>query len=159
MRSGSGTDPARRASSAPMKHSLRLAFLVAVLTAALAACGTAADSPDQPGSSPPAGDRGDVDGVIELVEGSAGGPGIGIDEAIDAAGADPLLVNGALFVDRDGTVLLCSAIAESFPPQCGGTRLRVSGLDVASLPDLQEANGVRWVEALQLFGIVTPSAG
>ena len=97
--------------------------------------------------------------MIELVEGSAGGPGIGIVEAIDAAGADPLLVNGALFVDRDGTVLLCSVIAESFPPQCGGTRLRVEELDVASLPDLQEANGVRWVEALQLFGIVTPSAG
>ena len=66
-------------------------------------------------------------------------------------------MNGSLFVDAEGTVLLCSAIAESFPPQCGGSRLVVDGLDLDVLADVQEANGVRWVDQLQLLGLVSVS--
>ena len=102
--------------------------------------------------SPGVGARGDVDGILTIAQGTASGPGISIDEAIGNAGAEPLLVNGALFIDPDGAVLLCNAIAESFPPQCGGTRLEIRGLDLASVPDLEEANGARWAEQVQLLG-------
>jgi hypothetical protein len=83
------------------------------------------------------------------------GPGISVEEAIARAGdGQGLLVNGALFIDPDGTARLCSAIAESFPPQCGGARLPVEGLDPAQVPDLQEENGQRWAESVQLFGVL-----
>ena len=45
---------------------------------------------------------------------------------------DLVSVSGALFVAPDGTVRLCDAIAESFPPQCGGASIEVSGLDLSS---------------------------
>ena len=123
-----------------------------LLAFVLAACaGTVGDS-DDPTSEPPP--KGNADGILQIEPGTASGPGISIDEALGQAGIGPLLINGALFVDPDGTVLLCSAIAESFPPQCGGSRLLVRGLDPASVPDLQEANGVRWAEQVQLLGTV-----
>lgn len=127
----------------------------------LVGCATAVGSPEEsaraplpPGSEAPAA-PGDADGTLQITEGSAGGPGITIDQAIGQAGAEPLLVNGALFIGPDGSARLCSAVAESFPPQCGGTRLEVIGLDIGSLPNLQEANGLRWADQVQLLGTVT----
>ncbi len=67
---------------------------------------------------------------------------------------DIVVVTGALFVNADGTVLLCDAIAESFPPQCAGDRIAVEGLLTSDIPDLQEANGVRWAEGVALLGSV-----
>lgn len=132
------------------------ALLVAFLLAACA--GTAGDS-DDPTSEPPP--KGNADGILQIEPGTASGPGISIDEALGQAGTltGPLLVNGALFIAPDGTVLLCSAIAESFPPQCGGSRLLVRGLDPATVPDLQEANGVRWAEQVQLLGTIARVEG
>ena len=131
-----------------------------LLMVLLAACASPGDAPStDPGTNGPGasgGGGGDADGILTIVLGTASGPGISVDEAIGNAGAEPLLVNGALFVDAEGRVLLCDAIAESFPPQCGGTRLEVRGLDLGSLPDLEEANGVRWAERIQLLGMVTP---
>jgi hypothetical protein len=65
-----------------------------------------------------------------------------------------VLGTGALLIDAEGTVLLCDAIAESFPPQCGGERITVEGLDLAGIAGLQEANGVRWAEGVTLLGSV-----
>jgi len=47
-------------------------------------------------------------------------------------------------VDSGDDVRLCDALAESFPPQCGGESLRVEG----ELPDVRwsEAQGVRWTD-------------
>ena len=76
-------------------------------------------------------------------------------EALTHRATDDLVsVSGALFVDPDGTAQLCDAIAESFPPQCGGQRITVHGLDLATVPDLQAANGMRWAESVVLFGSV-----
>jgi hypothetical protein len=126
--------------------------------ALLAACASAGDdSTTDPGSTatnPGAAGR-DADGILTIAPGIADGPGISIEEAIGNGGGQPLLINGALFVDPEGRVLLCDAIAESFPPQCGGMRLEVHGLDLTSLPDLQEESGVRWAEQVQLLGTVT----
>ena len=131
-----------------MKRTLALAFTLVVL----AACTSTGDAPSTSG---PRGAGGDADGILNIAAGSAGGPGISIEDAIGNGGGEPLLINGALVVDPDGRVLLCDALAESFPPQCGGARLEVRGLDVGSLPDLQEGNGVRWAEQVQLLGTVT----
>ena len=146
-----------------MSTSQRRLIASAILAVILVGCATAVGSPAPsaraplPGGSEPPAMPDDVHGTLEIMDGSAGGPGITIDEAIGQGGAEPLLVNGALLIDPAGTVRLCSLMAESFPPQCGGTRLQVVGLDIGSLPDLQEANGVRWADQVQLFGTVTPS--
>jgi hypothetical protein len=129
-----------------------------LLLALLAACALGSDAPSShPGAiaTDPGGAGRDADGILTIAPGTADGPGISIEEAIGNAGGRPLLINGALFVDPEGRVLLCDAIAESFPPQCGGMRLEVRGLDLTSLPDLQEENGVRWAERVQLLGTVT----
>ncbi|MBM3141116.1 MAG: hypothetical protein FJZ92_13150 [Chloroflexi bacterium] len=56
---------------------------------------------------------------------------------------------------RAGEVRLCEALAESMPPQCGGSSLRVEGLDLAELAGLERASGVTWSSRpLQLLGRV-----
>jgi hypothetical protein len=94
--------------------------------------------------------------VLVVTDGGVGdGPGLSVAEALIHRPADDLVtVTGALFVDLDGTIRLCDAIAESFPPQCGGQRIAVEGLDLADVPRLQEENGVRWTDSVTLVGSV-----
>lgn len=127
--------------------------LIAIVLAACAATGN--DQPTSDGDAPVGPGPGTTADAILIVEdGSAvTGPGIGVTEALGHLGGGPVLVNGALFIDEEGGVLLCEAIAESFPPQCGGARLEVQGLDPGGQL-LEEANGVRWTEPAQLFGRV-----
>ena len=97
--------------------------------------------------------------TLVVADGAPGdGPGMSIADALAHGPTDDLVsVSGALFVAPDGTVRLCDAIAESFPPQCGGASIVVTGLDLSTVADLQEANGVRWVESVVLFGSVEAS--
>lgn len=150
----------------------RLAILPAILLA-LAACAapdgdTPVDASSAPsdhadGSADP-GDSGnevpaDADGVLIVQQGAvADGPGISVTDALGWMGeGEAVLVNGALFVDAEGDIRLCEALAESFPPQCGGARLLVEGIgDLDAFPELQEEGDVRWVESVQLFGTVEP---
>jgi hypothetical protein len=131
----------------------RTRTLLLILAVGLGACGIGSDAPvdddDAVGGPRPTEPR------ITVASGHADGPGISVEDALERGGTEAVLVNGALFVDPDGTVRLCSAIAESFPPQCGGTSLRVIGLDPSAVPDLEEANGVRWVERMQVYGVVS----
>jgi hypothetical protein len=123
------------------------ALILLVLLVTLVGCARLG-APDEPiGSDAP---------VLVIADGApGGGPGLSVAEALTHGPTDDLVtVTGALFVDPDGTVRLCDAIAESFPPQCGGQRFEVQGLDLAAVPDLQEANGVRWAESVTLFGSV-----
>ncbi len=123
--------------------------LVVGLTAAfvLAACAapTDIDNPTAPGTAP----------VLVIAEGDAGGPGLSVADALEHQATDDIVtVSGALFVDADGTMWLCDAIAESFPPQCGGDRIEVEGLDPGDVPNLQEEQDVRWSESVTLVGSV-----
>lgn len=128
-----------------------LPLLAAILTAALlASCAAAQPSADPPASDGPAGPA--ADGRLTVGAGVAG-PALQVADALGRRG-EPVRVGGALFVDGDGRVLLCEAIAESFPPQCGGRRLEVVGLDLTTIAGLQAANGVRWAEAVELSGTV-----
>ncbi|MGH8935804.1 MAG: hypothetical protein ACRDXD_06010 [Acidimicrobiia bacterium] len=81
------------------------------------------------------------------------GPGLSVEEALASDSEEPVLVNGALFA-RAGEVRLCSAVAESFPPQCAGAWLIVEGLDLAQVPDLQTEGEVSWSESVQVLGRV-----
>jgi len=122
------------------------ALLIALLL--LAAC--AAEPPAATPSAPT-----DEEWTLVITDGDPGdGPGISVSEALTHGPTDDIVtVTGALFVNADGTMLLCDAIAESFPPQCGGDRLEVAGLDLTTI-ELEEADGVRWAEAVVLLGSV-----
>ena len=120
-----------------------LAFLIIGL--GLAACGLDAAAPSAPGGDP----------VLVIVDGDPGNAGMSVAEAFGHGPTDDIVaVTGALFVSPDGTVLLCDAIAESFPPQCGGERMRVEGLDLAAVPGLQTEGEVSWAENVTLLGSV-----
>ena len=81
------------------------------------------------------------------------GPGISIADALASTLDEPLLVNGNIVIAND-TTRLCSALAESFPPQCGGDSIQVTGLDTATL-DLQRQGTVAWTNAyVQVLGRV-----
>ena len=83
------------------------------------------------------------------------GAGISIEEALESDSSEPLLVNGNLLV-TDGQARLCSALAESFPPQCGGASLLVTGLDVAQVEGLIMEGDVMWTDRpTQLAGVVS----
>ncbi|MDP8958422.1 MAG: hypothetical protein M3N51_04305 [Actinomycetota bacterium] len=85
---------------------------------------------------------------------AAMGPGLSIEEALASELEGPLLVSGAL-VAVDDEVRLCTALAESFPPQCGGPSLIVQGLDLSQVPDLSSEGSVTWSEGpVQLLGRV-----
>ena len=95
-------------------------------------------------------------GVDEPAGPSMGAPapggGLSVQEAIDSTLDGPLLVKGFVVQTGDGT-RLCSALAESFPPQCGGPSLRVEGV-VGELTVAEEGD-VRWTETeVSLLGDV-----
>jgi hypothetical protein len=128
------------------------------LVLVLAAC-TAQGDPDDPADgddSPPASSAPGDAPVLVIVDDAPGdGPGLTVAQALTHGPTDDLVtVTGALFVDADGTARLCDAIAESFPPQCGGDRIVVEGLDLDDIEDIQEENDVRWAESITLFGSV-----
>jgi hypothetical protein len=64
------------------------------------------------------------------------GGGLSIQEAINSTLAGPLMVKGFVVAHGQGAVQLCSALAESYPPQCGGPALEVIGLDLATVEGL-----------------------
>ncbi len=90
---------------------------------------------------------------------SAGlGPGISIGDAIASDLDGPLLINGFLVIqggehDDPEEVRICEALAESFPPQCGGRFLVVEGLDLKSIEGLMSEGAVSWTDAfVQVLG-------
>jgi hypothetical protein len=120
---------------------MRFPFLL-VLVVALAGCA----SPVPSSSTEP---------VLVITDGAVEGPGLSVADALGHQATDDIVtVSGALFIAADRTVLLCDAIAESFPPQCGGERIRVEGLDLAAIPGLQTEGEVSWAEGVTLVGSV-----
>ena len=76
---------------------------------------------------------------------SAAGPGLTVSEALESNDEGPLLVRGSLYA-RGGETRLCEALAESYPPQCGGASIPVRGLTVSEVEGVQSAEGVSWTE-------------
>ena len=122
-----------------MKTITLLAALLAAV--ALTACGGDDDSA--------AGDDTSTASTVPV------GPGISIEEALETDSDEPLLVNGNLLV-VNGESRLCSALAESFPPQCGGASLLITGLDLSQIDGLIVEGDVMWTDRpIQLAGVVS----
>jgi hypothetical protein len=91
---------------------------------------------------------------VPQTSGLAAGPGISIEEAIAADTDEMLLVNGNLLAQGD-EVRLCYALAESFPPQCGGPSLVVEGIKLEEVDGLITEGDVSWTDRpIQLLGLV-----
>ena len=168
----------------------RTAFLVVVVLA-LSACGSssdeadttvpAADTPvaaglctqdepdcddtgfiDAPSPSDPDGNDVDTSGDVAIVDGMTVDGGITVDEALDTGVTGVVAVKGYLLDDGTG-LRLCSVLAESFPPQCGGASLTVADFDFDRMIEVPEyelvqvenSGGVTWTDGqVTLFGEV-----
>jgi hypothetical protein len=116
-----------------MKTFICVALVVAA--AALAACG-GDDSAD------------DTTGI-------GAGAALSIDDALASDSDERLVVSGNLLVTAD-EVRLCSALAESFPPQCGGSALVVEGLKLEDVAGLITEGDVSWTDRpIQLLGVLS----
>jgi hypothetical protein len=141
----------------------RLFVLLGVLALAVAACGGGAgsggtglpggsDAPDVAGaclaSDPDCKDVGDPNADPNAPTDASDEPitpstTVSVTELLAAGTIDgPFVVTGFLFIDADGNAVLCEAIAESYPPQCGGLSIEIAG----DLPmdDLTSDQGVTW---------------
>jgi hypothetical protein len=115
--------------------------LVSLVTALLVGCGGKGELADGDAGSP-------------QVSGLGAGPGISIEEALASELDEMFLVNGNLLAEG-GEVRLCSALAESFPPQCGGASLQVEGVELEEVDGLLTEGDVSWTDRpIQLLGVV-----
>jgi hypothetical protein len=75
-------------------------------------------------------------------EGAGSGP---VEFLVEDVGGHegPAAVTGSLLANGDD-VRLCAALAESFPPQCGGDSITVVGLDLGTLDGLTTEGDVTW---------------
>ena len=124
---------------------MRVAVILMVFL--LAACG---GSSDAPAAAPT---RGGNDDTAALGAAAPDGA-LTVDEALSSAVPGPLLVEGFYLHEQGGPPRLCSAILESYPPQCGEPALVVNGLDEAEIDGLTREGGTAWVEQLQVLGTV-----
>lgn len=93
-------------------------------------------------------------GTDSQASGLGAGPAIPVGQALAAASGQTLLVTGNLLA-QGGEVRLCSALAESFPPQCGGGSLTVEGLKLEEVDGLVTEGDVSWTDRpIELLGVV-----
>lgn len=85
-------------------------------------------------------------------DGAPGEP-VTVEEAL-ASGDGAAAVRGFL-IDEQGQVRLCDAVMESYPPQCGGASLQVTGVDVASLDGATTEGEISWVDQVVVTGTLT----
>jgi len=89
----------------------------------------------------------------------AGDGVLSITEAAEASTGDVATVRGFIVADAEG-VRLCEALAESFPPQCGGSFLILNEFDAAAFPQIfSESPGgdVAWTDDEQdVIGFLEP---
>lgn len=120
---------------------MKTLLLLPLAVLALTACGADEEREPQP-TQPPA------------TAGIGMGPGISIDEAMSSDLDGALLVNGNLLAQGE-EIRLCSALAESFPPQCAGPQLLVEGLKLEEVDGLVSEGEVAWTDRpIQLLGDV-----
>ena len=91
------------------------------------------------------------DGTVSPLGMPADG-GLTIADALASDATGTIAVQGFL-VDNGTTARLCEALAESYPPQCGGPSIPVVGFEEMIDVPLAAAQGVTWTdEYVTLFG-------
>ncbi|MDR9450785.1 MAG: hypothetical protein RI637_06145 [Acidimicrobiia bacterium] len=153
---------------------VRAAALLTVLMLLLAACGggATADEPaaippnDNPANTPAAGGT-CLEGEPDCNDTPAGGGalplpnedepsdavtggmpvdgGLTVSEALESDATGVIAVRGFLVADQTGA-RLCEVLAESYPPQCGGAGLPVSGYEEILDVPTSTAQGVTWTD-------------
>ena len=129
---------------------LALVIALAALTVAAAACGGSdgknvyADAAPPPAPQP-------SDAAAPSAGAAIPGGGLSIEEAIASPLAGPADGQGYLLALDGEDVQLCSMLAESYPPQCGGPSLIVNGLHLETVdglvqPDDPALAGTAWSE-------------
>jgi len=85
------------------------------------------------------------DGVVPSAgaSGMLAGGGLTVAEALATDASGILAVQG-FYVDDDNGPRLCEALAESFPPQCGGANIELGDLSGIDLGQLQNSADVTW---------------
>jgi hypothetical protein len=59
-------------------------------------------------------------------------------------------------VQSRGEARICEALAESYPPQCGGRSYRLVGFDTSAVSGVEQANGVSWTQQqIAVRGVVS----
>ena len=96
-------------------------------------------------------------GIMDCPGTPDGCPSYTVAEAIAEPGqlGIPILVDGYVLIEPDGTGWYCETLTDSAPPQCAGERLAFDGLDLMDPATFEELDGVRWSEQVQLLGEVT----
>ena len=127
-----------------------LAVLAIVVVLAASGCGDdGAGSASAPPTTPattgaPAPDRA---GIMLADTGLS----IGQAQSMDIDGT--IAVRVYVLVAEDGSARLCDEMRESFPPQCGGPAVAVTGLPEEFVAGLTEGGGQRWSDVpVQLLG-------
>jgi hypothetical protein len=149
-----------------MRKMLTAIALIALLAAACGDDGAAADAPGQlppdPAATCPEGtpDCNDTPGLAEppilpgepdegvdpgatpmVVDG-----GLTVSEALATDSTGPIAVSGFVVEDAAG-LRLCEALAESFPPQCGGASIPLADTSTIDPDELQASQGVAWTDS------------
>ena len=142
-----------------MRTRARLAvpLAAAALVLSVAACGGGGNEDGVPAPQPPTAPAPDSPP-------SSGAPipggGLSIDEALASTLTGPLMVKGYIVAPAGEPVRFCSALLESYPPQCGGPSLVVEGIDLSTVEGLTETSDpslaqVQWSDAeVSLLGAV-----
>ena len=125
----------------------RLLILAAAAGLVLAACGGA--STGGSATQTPA------TGVTPSSGAPIPGGGLSIEEALASTIEGPLMVKGYLVAPEGEPVRLCTALLESYPPQCGAPSLVVEGLELASVEGLQRTEDPELAPVTWSDGIVS----
>jgi hypothetical protein len=79
---------------------------------------------------------------------------LSVEQALSSDQQGEIVVEGILFAEGE-SVRLCDAIAESYPPQCGGASIRVEGLQLDDVHGLATEGDMSWTEhAIRVLGVV-----
>jgi hypothetical protein len=140
------------------------ALAVSALLLVVAACGDSQDAAELPPVGddvpPPAAacEEGTVhcddtlfpggepqDGVLPGGDsaGMPAGRGLSVSEALATDASGPLAVHG-FYVDSGTGAMLCEALAESFPPQCGGASVPLANISAIDPESIRTDQGVAW---------------